>query len=40
MKYGAYLKANISPEYGEAAYLNYAELNDIIRDLSQSAPSG
>jgi hypothetical protein len=40
MKYGVHLRANISPGYGEAAYLNYTELNDIIRDLSQSAPSG
>jgi hypothetical protein len=40
MKFGEHLKANISPEYGEAAYLNYSELDDIIRDLSLSAPSG
>jgi hypothetical protein len=40
MKYGEHLTANISPEYGEDAYLTYSELNDIIRLLSENAPSG
>jgi SPX domain protein involved in polyphosphate accumulation len=40
MKYGEHLKANISPEYGEAAYLDYDRLDDIIRELSDFAPSG
>jgi SPX domain protein involved in polyphosphate accumulation len=40
MKYGEHLKANISPEYGEDAYLNYSELGAIIRLLAENAPSG
>ena len=40
MKYGEHLKANISPEYGEDAYLKYTELDDIIRHLAADAPSG
>ncbi|CAJ1930789.1 unnamed protein product [Cylindrotheca closterium] len=39
MKYGEHLKANISPVYGEAAYLDYDRLDDIIRELSDFAPS-
>ena len=39
MKYKEHLKANISPEYGAAAYLNYSELDGIIRDLAEQAPS-
>jgi hypothetical protein len=40
MKYGEHLRANFSPEYGAAAYLNYSDLDDIIRHLSKNAPSG
>jgi hypothetical protein len=39
MKYGEHLKANISPEYGKLAYLNYNELDDCIRELAADAPS-
>jgi hypothetical protein len=39
MKYGEYLKANISVEYGAERYLNYNALDDIIRNLSAQAPS-
>ena len=39
MKYGEHLKENISPEYGPEPYLCYDELDDIIRQLSQKAPS-
>ena len=39
MKYGEHLKANISPEYGPEPYLKYEELDDIIRILSEEAPS-
>ena len=40
MKYGEHLKANIAPEYGAAAYLNYSELDDIIQMLAEISPSG
>ena len=40
MKFGEHLKANISPEYGEDAYLKYGDLDEIIRILSENAPSG
>ena len=39
MKYGEHLKANISPEYGPGPYLNYTELDDIIRNLAVIGPS-
>ena len=39
MKYGEHLKANISPEYGKDAYLNYNELDNCIRELAADAPS-
>ena len=39
MKYGEHLKENISPEYGAAAYLDYSGLDDIIRELSETAPA-
>lgn len=39
MKYGDHLKANVSPEYGVDYYLNYTALDDIIRKLSEEAPS-
>lgn len=29
MKYGEHLKANMSPDYGAVAYLNYSELVEI-----------
>lgn len=38
--FGEHLKANIAPEYGTDAYINYAELDDIIQKLSTTAPSG
>lgn len=40
MKYGEHLKANVAPEYGPDGYLNYDKLDDIIRVLSNLAPSG
>ena len=39
MKFGEHLQANISPEYGKDAYLNYVVLDDIIRELAETAPS-
>jgi hypothetical protein len=39
MKYGEHLKANIEPEYGPDPYLNYERLDDLIRELSATAPS-
>jgi SPX domain protein involved in polyphosphate accumulation len=39
MKFGEHLKANVSPEYGSDYYLNYTALDDIIRKLSEEAPS-
>ena len=39
MKYGEHLKANIAPEYGPEPYLNYDLLDDIIRELTEYAPS-
>jgi SPX domain protein involved in polyphosphate accumulation len=38
--FGEHLKANIAPEYGANAYINYQELDDIIQKLSTTAPSG
>lgn len=40
VKFGEHLKANIAPEYGAAAYLDYQALDDIIQALSETAPSG
>jgi len=37
MKYREHLKENISPEFGEAAYLAYGELDDVIRILSSKS---
>lgn len=34
------MKANIAPEYGAAAYLNYSELDGIIQMLAEISPSG
>jgi len=34
MKYGQHLRNNIAPEYGKDPYLNYSELDSIIRTLS------
>lgn len=39
MKYGQHLRENIAPEYGPDPYLNYAELDEIIRVLSGKAPA-
>ena len=39
MKFGEHLLANISPEYGADSYLNYDLLDDIIRELAETAPS-
>ena len=39
MKFGEHLQANISPEYGSDAYVNYVLLDDIIRELAETAPS-
>lgn len=39
MKYGEHLKANIAPEYGAAAYLNYSELDAVIQMLVEISPS-
>mmetsp|Transcript_8953 Transcript_8953/g.24820 ORF Transcript_8953/g.24820 Transcript_8953/m.24820 type:complete len:740 (-) Transcript_8953:189-2408(-) len=39
MKFGEHLKANIAPEYGEQAYLDYQQLDSIISELSQTKPS-
>jgi len=38
--FGEHLKANISPEYGAEAYVNYKELDELIQQLSATAPSG
>jgi SPX domain protein involved in polyphosphate accumulation len=38
--FGEHLKANIAPEYGAAAYLDYQGLDNIIQELSRTAPSG
>jgi SPX domain protein involved in polyphosphate accumulation len=38
--FGEHLKANIAPEYGAEAYINYKRLDDIIQELSSTAPSG
>lgn len=38
--FGEHLKANIAPEYGPDAYIEYQELDDIIQKLSETAPSG
>ena len=40
MKYGEHLKANIAPEYGASAYLDYAELDNVIQMLAEISPSG
>jgi len=40
MKYGEHLIANIAPEYGAEAYLNYSELDNIIQMLVEISPSG
>lgn len=34
MKYGQYLTENIAPEYGSNAYLNYKQLDQVIRSVS------
>ena len=34
MKYGQYLTENIATEYGSNAYLNYKQLDEVIRSLS------
>ena len=34
------MKANVAPEYGPAVYLDYDNLDEIIRVLSSLAPSG
>jgi SPX domain protein involved in polyphosphate accumulation len=39
MKYGEHLKANVAPEYGPAAYINYERLDHIIAELSKTKPS-
>ena len=39
MKYGEHLKANIAPEFGSSAYLDYAELDRIISELAAIKPS-
>lgn len=39
MKFGEHLKANIAPEYGKDAYLNYEQLDRIITELSRTKPS-
>lgn len=38
--FGEHLKANIAPEYGAEAYINYQSLDDVIQKLSSTAPSG
>eukprot|EP00531_Pseudo-nitzschia_arenysensis_P020290 CAMPEP_0116146126 /NCGR_PEP_ID=MMETSP0329-20121206/16995_1 /TAXON_ID=697910 /ORGANISM="Pseudo-nitzschia arenysensis, Strain B593" /LENGTH=722 /DNA_ID=CAMNT_0003641847 /DNA_START=157 /DNA_END=2325 /DNA_ORIENTATION=+ len=38
--FGEHLKANIAPEYGADAYINYKELDELIQMLSSTAPSG
>jgi hypothetical protein len=38
--FGEHLKANIAPEYGADAYLDYSSLDLIIQELSRAAPSG
>ncbi len=38
--FGEHLKANIAPEYGADAYVNYHELDKLIQMLSSTAPSG
>jgi hypothetical protein len=39
MKYGEHLLANIAPEYGPEAYLNYSKLDDLITELGALKPS-
>jgi hypothetical protein len=39
MKYGEHLKANVAPEYGIEAYINYERLDHIIAELSKTKPS-
>ncbi len=39
MKFGEHLIANIEPEYGPEPYLSYERLDDLIRELSATAPS-
>jgi len=39
MKYGEHLKANIAPEYGADAYLDYSKLDQIITELREIKPS-
>ncbi|VEU38640.1 unnamed protein product [Pseudo-nitzschia multistriata] len=38
--FGEHLKANIASEFGADAYLNYKELDELIQQLSATAPSG
>mmetsp|Transcript_31932 Transcript_31932/g.77659 ORF Transcript_31932/g.77659 Transcript_31932/m.77659 type:complete len:721 (-) Transcript_31932:2797-4959(-) len=38
--FGEHLKANIAPEYGADAYVDYAGLDKIISTLASTAPSG
>ncbi|KAG7350989.1 VTC vacuolar transport domain containing protein [Nitzschia inconspicua] len=38
--FGEHLKANIAQEYGADAYLDYQGLDNIIQELSRTAPSG
>jgi len=39
MKFGEHLKSNIAPEYGDSAYLDYSELDDVISRLAEIKPS-
>jgi len=38
--FGEHLKAHIAPEFGAEAYLDYKGLDHIIKELSETAPSG
>ena len=38
--FGEHLKANIAPEYGADAYINYGQLDELIQTLSSTPPSG
>jgi SPX domain protein involved in polyphosphate accumulation len=40
VKFGEHLAANIAPEFGPEAYIDYEGLDKIIKTLLQTAPSG